>query len=262
MRIIGPNPTLVSWRLEKDPTKGFSSIYTWEGSRAAVFGLATMVTSDQKYSIDDSDKPLYRIVISSPDSGASDVSTDYILEWELLGNDVEKSVYEHPNALALGDKMLTAIKIAIKEIEDASVLDSSTVYATNETNLTAIATLIGVSSANALSLFRLIVKGTTAFVLSQYVLRRTQTVSSRAQLQYSYANVEKIHTAAQVWADSTMPEPVRFVISTMTAPTAQAGYTWGWLKKTPTLTQAAANKFQSTQEWWLDQWSDFLYLPV
>jgi hypothetical protein len=259
LRVIGPNPTLTSWRLEKDPTTGFKSVYTWEGSRAAIFGLATLVTSDQKYVIDDTDKPIYRLIISSPDSGAPDVENDYVLEWELLGNDVEKSIYEHPNARVLGDKMLTAIKIAIKEVEDAALLNSSTVYAENETNLAAIAVLLGVSSANALLLFRLIVKGTTSFVASQYVLRRTQTISSRGQVTFSFSNVDKIHTAAQVLASELVPAEVQFSIAAIPEPTAQTGYSWGWLKKTPTIAQAAGRRFQCVQEYWLEQWSTFLY---
>lgn len=266
MRIIGPNPTLTSWRLEKDPTKGFSSIYTWEGSRAAVFGLATMVASDQKYAIDDSDKPLYRIVISSPDSGASDVSTDYVLEWELLGNTVELDIYEHPNARALGDVMLTAIKIALKAVEEATVLTAPTVYAGEEANLAAIAPLTNSAvspfaandPADVLAMFRLLVKGSANYVTSQYVLRRSQTISSRGQVNFSFSNVEKIHTALQITNTELVPAEVQFSIAAIPAPAAQSGYTWGWLKQTPTIAQAGS-RFQCTQEYWLGLWSDFLY---
>ena len=262
MQIVGPNPILVSFRLERDPVKGFSSVYTYEGSQLAIFGLATNVRADQKYVIDDSDKPLYKLIISSPDSGSPDPATDYVLEWELLGNDNERSIYDHPNSRYLGTAMLTAIKIAVKTVEDAETLDASATVTDEETNLTTLATGLGISAINSVKLFRLLIKGTTSYVTSQYVLRRTQTVSSRAQLEYTFSNVDKIHTSAQVFADGTMPQPVQFAIATIPAPISQAGYEWGWLKKTPSITQTAGGRFQGTQEWWLDQWSTFLYDTV
>ena len=259
MQIVGPNPILVSFRLERDPVKGFNSVYVWEGSQLAIFGLANSVRPDQKYVIDDSDKPVYRLIISSPDSGSPNLANDYVLEWELLGNDNEKSIFEHPNSRALGTTVLSSIKEGIKQVEDEPAATASERETAVLNGIDDLCFDLNVDAAAADALFALLIKGATSYVTSQYVLRRTQTVSSRAQLEYTFSNVDKIHTSAQVFADGTMPQPVQFAIATIPAPAAQDGYQWGWLKKTPSITQAAGGRFQGTQEWWLDQWTTFLY---
>jgi hypothetical protein len=42
-------------------------------------------------------------------------------------------------------------------------------------------------------------------------------------------------------------------------PTASDGYVYGWLKQTPTAVTVANQKLQVSGEFWLGQWSTFVY---
>jgi hypothetical protein len=102
------------------------------------------------------------------------------------------------------------------------------------------------------------IKESEGYVRSQYVLRKTQTVSSRSQIAVSFTNVENIHTTAQVTSAETIPATLLFSISGIPEPASAEGYLFGWLKKTPTVSQTGLH-FQITQEYWLERWSTFTY---
>lgn len=236
MIAIGSIVELRSVRTEKDPTRGLFVIRVWEGTRDAINGIVSTLSSDQTYTIDDSDSPLYRLTVRTPDDDTLTSSSEVVNTWELLGNDIQKDLYEHPKSLAVTESDLRKIRDAIANPGDTPP------------------TLTG----DADTLYKLLLKGTNAYVVSQYVLRKTQTVSSRFQTLVAFANIEKIHTTAQVISAEAVPSTLIFSISQIPIPASQTGYQWGWLKKTPTVSQLGT-KFQITQEYWLEQWSTYIY---
>ena len=259
VRFVGPSLLLTSMRVERDPLKGFSTVYTYEGDQASIYGYARRVKANQRYSIDDPDKPVFRLTVQSPEAPAADTHNDYVLKWELLGNEAQKSMFEHPKAIALGDVMLNAIKIALSDVKQAAVEDAAALFAKIIVHLRAGAALQGKNPDDTEKLFRMLVADQDTFVTSQYVLRRTQTVASLQEVNISFSNVEKVFTTTQVLATEVVPAVVMFSISDIPAPVEHAGYLFGWLKKTPTVNQVAAGRFEISQEYWLEQWSTFVY---
>jgi len=151
--------------------------------------------------------------------------------WELLGNDIERSIDLNPNVSAhgLSTSDLQDIDRKLADSEAVQFPPGSFKQTFYETKL----------------------RGDVGDLVSQYVLRKTQTVSSAYTVKIGYAGVGKIWTPAQILATEVIPVETLFALDQIPLPDTPAGYISGWFKKSPTLTKAAFNRSQITQEWWL-----------
>ena len=59
-----------------------------------------------------------------------------------------------------------------------------------------------------------------------------------------------------------LPGRMAYKISNLAAPIVISGYLWGWRKLPSTETTAAGNRIDITTEYWLEQWSTFIYGTV
>lgn len=250
---------LVSLRKDYDPGQGWRTTYVYEGDSLSIYGLTANLRSDQKASIDDSDKPLFRLTVQSPDAGSASVANDFVWSVELVGSEVQPSIYAHPRTQALSDGVIAAIKVAVKEVEDSSISEAVAKVASGTTAVRAAATTAGTSAADAAEVLALVLRDITSYTDSQYVLKRTQTISTRSQLILNYENINRIHSTALVNAVEIIPYTVLVAIVQIVAPAEMSGFAWGWLKKTPSINQVANGKFTASQEYWLGQWSTYLY---
>lgn len=152
--------------------------------------------------------------------------------WELAGNMIEKSVYEHPAFDALTAAQKLAVKTAIDENTASPTLDATQQLLYDE-----------------------IINGREAYQVSSYVLRINRTHSSLYANTISTANVGKIYTYAQIQVEaSSIASPISVSINS-NVPSSGA-----WLKQAPILTELSNRKLQMTQEWWWsDNWSTVLY---
>lgn len=152
--------------------------------------------------------------------------------WELAGNMIEKSVYEHPAF----DTLTAAQKLAVK-----TAIDENTVSPTLD--------------ATQQLLYDEIINGRETYQVSSYVLRINRTHSSLYANTISTANVGKVYTYAQIQAEaSSIASPISVSINS-NVPSSGA-----WLKQAPILTELSNRKLQMTQEWWWsDNWSTVLY---
>ena len=160
----------------------------------------------------------------------TDGSIPYL--WELAGNMIEKSVYEHPAFDALTAAQKLAVKTAIDENTASPTLDATQQLLYDE-----------------------IINGREAYQVSSYVLRINRTHSSLYANTISTANVGKVYTYAQIQAEaSNIASPISVSINS-NVPSSGA-----WLKQAPILTELSNRKLQMTQEWWWsDNWSTVLY---
>ena len=255
---LGANVALRSRSRRYDPIRGRVDVRIYEGSERALYGIVATLSSDQGWSVDDDQAPKYRLTIETPDDDekTGQTSSEVTTSWKLLGNDIQLTLYEHPKARALDENVIQLIKTYVEQLKSSS--DPAAEFTSQRAVVTAAAAAFGVSETNAGLLFDLMVKESDSYIRSQYVLRKTQTVSSRSQIAVSFTNVEKVHTTAQVTSAETIPETLLFSISGIPAPDAEDNYLFGWLKKTPTVSQTGLH-FQITQEYWLEQWSTFTY---
>lgn len=256
-KAFGKNLILKSRRPSFDPARGIFVTEVWQGTEAAINGLIASLRPYQTWEINDSNAPIFEVTIRSPEMPESD-QDDALITWEMIGNDLQKDIYEHPNALACDEGDIRKIRNAM----NSSNSETSPAFTGGTTGSLA---QIEARRLAAISLYLLVLKGTTAYLTSQYVLRKTEVVSTGRQIALGYQNVNRIWSSASINNAEGTPSPIDLSIAQIEAikPQDQNGYAWGWLKKNPTLQQISGGKWQLTKEWWLEQWSVFIYgLPV
>lgn len=244
------------------PFRGFQTTWTYQNKYTTIAALARSFSINApgaRQSITRVDGPIWKLVIIF-DFLNDGVSVEVpINTWELLGNDVQKDLYEHPKSIALGDSVLATIKSAVSTVTSASPDTAIATFNTSETAVNEAASAAGVDNQYAVDLFGLIVKGTTHFSVSEFVLRHTQSVSNTYQTQFALNDIEKIYTTAQLQLEATIPTTIVFDIASISPPADKPKYQFGWLKRSPQIQVVAGFKIQVTQEYWLDQWSTVIY---
>ncbi len=183
--------------------------------------------------------------------GIPDLTAD---TWEILANEIQKNIWEHRRGLAL---------LAVNP-------DLPTIIRDAIDNHKKLADIKPPLTGDAATMFNLLNKDQGHYVTGQYVIRHTTNVPNR--WDPSGANVADIqiltlYDEAQLLHETTWPAywifpmPRRLVqkIENIAAPPFQDGYLWSWLKKPSTETTAAANHIAISTEYWLEQWSNFLY---
>lgn len=167
---------------------------------------------------------------SNPQDGTESDDDNLITTvWSLVGNDLERPLLTHSKFVALS----AAEQILIRKFQ-----------ANPETVVT------DVVSADGILFLKELREGTNGYPLSQYVLRRTQTIDPAWSDTVDTTNVGKYYaTTATLTAAETIPATIKFTMDEA-----------AWLKRTPTVTQQNNGKFEATQEWWgAPAWSALLY---
>lgn len=206
-------------------------------------------------------------------SGGSDGPVD---NWQLLGNELQKSWAEHPNSLALEVKKIGTLGVLS---QDAQIFKDGKgligVISNGNVAYPAASSGTGYLPFNfdsatynqAMQLFKLLISNSDHYSKGQPVLRHTQTVGDSYLGDLPQANEEKIYTTQQLLdecAGYPRKLPLRLVnrIKNFPAPDDVTGYRWGW-RKLPINEITVGNfKIEITTEWYLDLWSTFYYQTV
>jgi hypothetical protein len=198
--------------------------------------------------------PVYRLTVVTPDLPSGGTVGVQQAFYELAGNSLQFDMREHPKALALGAEIMKTIDTAINgdtESARSAALTSITGTPANRTT-------------DKYRLYELLRQrnGNGVFFKPQYVFRFNRIASNRATINVGYANVGKILTTAQMIGETGPPNGILASIEeaeSNTRPAAVAGYQWGWLKQTPTVSTEAGNKTRISGEYFLEFWSTWLY---
>jgi hypothetical protein len=250
MRTFGTNLLLVSRTRAYDPNRGYTVVEVYEGTPTAVTTFANSITDPYlSWSIGDNEKPKWTLTIVSPD----DVS--YQTVWEVAGNDLNKSIYEHARVIATGESNVSKIRHYFKASDETSAMPTFT----------------GTTDAigDAQEAWRLLKKDTSHYFKAQYVLRSriTGTLDGFPGVVFSPANVGLVFLQQQLLPGGAyalgLPAPIvaflNLIPAELPAVDPDDEYRWGWLFKTPTITGLPGGKFELRQEWWLELWSKLLY---
>lgn len=240
-------------------TSGFSTVRTWEGKYEELFAMVSSLQSayDNIELVRIGDTPVWSLTASVGNTDSGDNSQDDPVDThELIGNDLQQSVLINPTLTAslTGNSaglVMRAIKLAHTNYTGGKKsYEEVAVDITTACN-TAFNGSPGTATGEALNVFDDLVAGKESFVASQYVYRRTRTVSKRnTTLKAAFSNVNKIFTSAQaVITAESIPSSVNFDL-----PSGE------WLKKTPTVNAQFGAKTQITYEYWhADEWSRLYY---
>jgi len=237
---------------------GYAQVFKMRGLKVWIYNQIPFwqQTADEIRIVEDSSPyATLTAIINSVIDGSIEVPVNV---WELLGQDLEHDAWLHPKSNRITDTDYGKILRAIEEIKDRKPVS---VYP---------------SGPEANSMLALLKKaGNVAFVQSQFVLRKTQTVTSTFQFDMSMAGLDQIWTTARlVAAEPLMNSNILRAVNNIpnqqvmyrvdTGPESgnlvvDGNWLWGWLKKSPTITQEANNRIKLTQEFWLENWSTYLY---
>lgn len=264
--MVGINPVLESSIAVQDPNTGLYIQDTWKGSSDAITFLVSSLglgsrDTDQRFAIDDSDKPLYRMVVTTPDY--TNGQSNALNKWELIHNKIEKDITEHPTVKLMNADEVDTIRSLIK----------------NNKKLSSLTTPL---STNGAYLYDLMVKGQTKTLQDERVFRYSVVTSKRFGSYVSEVGLYRLWSTHSLTTPSIsgliIPAQILFnlnivqtgapwganVISPISTggPSPTTGthvFAWSWLKQPPDVEQLPSGKVRISQEWWLDYWSTWEY---
>lgn len=240
-------PVLQPLKVSYDPNSGQVISISWESAGANLGGIAKFL-QDNRISYDLEPNGKKSRIVAKASGGQLGIPNVAVDEWQLTANEIQKDLREHRKARALGNLLLQAIKKKLDDVDSEDI----------------------VGSDDAIKLYDLLLRGTTHYALGQYVLRHTTNVSNDYRVNISDINIERIYTTEQMLIECgsaggwVFPLPGRMVfkIEHIEAPASQDGYLWGWRKLPSTEHTAPGNRIAITTEYWLEQWSTFIYDTV
>ena len=194
-------------------------------------------------------------VVPTPETVISEV-------WELLSNDLERSIWELPKVkreLKKFDSIVDGYSKAayVHRLVDGKLAGSSTVvgYGGNEVDIitheafTGEITALGLDAAVFTGLVRTLAKGVEAFPVSGYVIRRTKKLPAVTNIKPILARSNIIYEKSVFIALENPPSTITF------------GIPEGWYqKKSPVMAQQQDGTWQMTEEWWwAEEFEAFIY---
>jgi hypothetical protein len=172
--------------------------------------------------------------------------------WELVGNDLEKELWELPKVVeALSTLTLTKrrrIRIEVESWLTGPLVVGDVTYSDWDAYI-AYAELTADQAEILKELVTERIRGVQAWTVSQWVLRRTLIIAANSTIKPALSDVGKVRSTTTLKSEENIPSTVKFDLP--------EGF---WLKRTPTFTQTAADKWTITQEWWhADAYSELIY---
>lgn len=274
-----------------DPRAGTSYQRRWQGPPAAVATQAGLLkAAGIKYQIEEPHgNGSYQLVTGYFTADEAQPPGEAIADnWDLDGEDLEKSLWEHPKTLAIftqikanapqpewGGQNCARLKSWIESlarneaeappwywpspatsgaVTEQGILNrmkTGNPGSTTGSSSDFGAELNSTLQANLRLLVRDIAAGVESWPVSRYVLRHTLTVALGTTIRPNYVNVGEMSSSSALVSDEALSF---FLLDVL-----PEGY---WLKRTPRTTQTGPGRWNIVQEWWhADAYSAFIYDP-
>lgn len=256
-------PIFKTEKVSFDPLRGLSVTREYESGGLNLNGFANELMRDGIPF--DLTKSGVRSTLQTKTAGAVGQYEEIAIDqWQLLGNEVQSSLFDHPG-----------LKIAVPFPEVWAMMAQYAPQIDGEDELIQKMDEFGLTDPQffaALDWFLLYSRGVTHYAHGQYVLRHTVTVpgnpyslrAASAINAFVSGGIESIYTTSQLLSecDATsvtygMPATMRTAIQSIPFEFA-SGYTWGWRKLPVTQTSAANARVDISSEYWLGLWNTFL----
>lgn len=263
-----PGPVELPATRIDDPRTGPALVRRFRGERMAVEALATTHRSaGARTEVTPDEGGTWATLLANyatDPSAPTDVPLTDI--WEMDGNDLEKTLWEHPKIVAelakarddsygIASNKLHRIKAEVEALmsgETETTDDDGQTY-----NLTP-EHIVGLHVVNLgpgmrtdvwYKFLEALGRGVESWTISQYVLRHTTVIGGRSRIRPALDNVGKVFTTGRLKGAEAIPSTLMFDLP--------EGY---WLKRTPSVRQTAPDKWTITQEWWhADAYDGFVY---
>lgn len=252
-----------------DPSMGWFTTLKYRGTEASLQSkVAELVAVGAKMRLDPESESdgYYTITADIPTAVFGGTTTDPALpvgiKWWLEGNDLEKTLWEHPRMVAELVKIKNYIEsVTFKKFLDEYISGSlaATYYAQAALGFDIIVTdtirkkyLLDVTVLKEFCFARS--AGVEAYPASQYVLRRVIEIPPLSSIVPSFINVGKMFRPATLIAAETPNGLIPRLIASINT---IGGY---WLKRTPKDEPGTGANRLITQEYWqADNFSAFVY---
>lgn len=249
MQFYGQTITGESRGYAWNPRAGYSQVVLYTGTPSELEAIA-LIAKNNNYThryLPDAQGSYSTLEVTYGAAETQDPAEPLSDEWSLVGNDLEKSIFEHPSVTSQQEGWSVQEKLDFKAISEASArgnADSVTEIRERliESKKTAASDLLDKVATE-------LAKGVEAFPVSQYVLRRNQVITNNSSIKPTLDNVGKVYTTSAVKNSYGIPDTIKFSLP--------EGF---WLKRTPTVEPTGQDKYIITQEFWhADEYSVFLY---
>jgi hypothetical protein len=231
---------------------GWSTIRTWQGPKDSVLVYANQLAAERvATNIEVSnDGPVGTVSATYPDGQDEVLDQDaetLNVTWELFSSDLEKDLSTHYQLIPTSD-LERANQVKAKEWVTNPPINENYVATGNAATDTAAAIAYITSSVAELDtkskiIYDLMTRGTTSYIVAQYVIRKTIKVGRNSDVLASETNIGRVTSIDGV-------PPGLF----------QIPGNHEWLKKAPNVIFLGRGKYQIVQEWWgADKWSQGLY---
>lgn len=232
---IAAGLALKSTNKRKNPVDGESRVYTYTGTQAAVLSAyATINLTDYLgVEIDETNAPEYRLIVNAPDDSAVAAATNF----ELVGNVLQKDIWESARALALGVDGIRDIRKRVDGRESGVGL-----------------------TGDALKFYNAASRGVTTFRMTEFAYRVTKVVSRNYSIKVAMSNVGAVYKTSQVISETAPPSGLVFSLSDVKADSSAGGPNdvsesptdygtiYGWLKNPPEIRRVAGYRIAVTTE--------------
>jgi hypothetical protein len=230
------------------PGDGETAEYKWEGPASAVLAkylsnctaqTGSAYTYDQVDFRDENGKGV--LIARQAASSVNSLGGTGITEvWELYGMEVTRPVETHPRFNAITPARVVEIKAGI---------GMSPPWSKAFLNIAA--------SSEEEKLYDLLAKGATDYNATAFLLRKTETTSSRGTVTASVAGIGYVYTATAIAPPSTFRAAIGSIQGNDGTATGLPG---DWLKRPSQVRQIGPGKYQIITEWlWAVRWSAILY---
>jgi hypothetical protein len=185
--------------------------------------------------------------------GQGSVPDDLQTNWQLMGNEIQKSIFFSPMAIEVEVEFPGTLDKVRRDFDRLSQGQKAGTPAPAAGAMDTYNELLG--------LLRL---GQSTFATAQYVLRRTVTVSKTfrngaSQLLPLEGEVGNVIPHVTILTDFGLPYALAQLAAGIPIAGAHAGFNVGWRQLPSTATTGAQNRVEVSTEWWLDEWRATLY---
>lgn len=248
------------------PRTGWSITRRWTGNPAALDTIQAQLLADGVPIDRDPGERGGFGRISGTFGADTDQPEDQPLSdnWSLVGNDLEKTLWELPQVVAETSKIpgddTTKIQRLARLKADIDALVRGQTTTTGDTGeeidltvdqLMLVVAALGMSTTVFLGLMKSMAAGVESWSVSQFVLRNVRVLAKNfgSSLKPNYDNVGKVLTTATLKQQEQVPSVLPFDIPEGV-----------WLKRTPTADYESADKTVVTREFWhADSYDKFVY---
>lgn len=245
------SPIRQPYEIDFDPVRGLVVNESFEGAGDGLGGLANTYLN-RNVAFRWKRGATRSSIVATYSGGQNGLPDNSQANWQLLANEIQKSIYEHPIALAVEDAFPGTLDIVRRDFD---LLSQGEPVGSPAPNAGAV--------DNYNTLISLLRRGTTHFALGQYVLKRTYSVSNYYVGDLpGEGYVECLITTAELLSGLPIPPVISRSISSIPTPYSHAGYLWSWRQLPTTIVTNAQNRADVSTEWWFEEWSTDLYLAV